>query len=367
MFVHDNQNVISTRDAYDQKFGLATGEPPRQAHLDAVFAVANRVVVKATGQSRGRAIGGEVLIDTRDHRSLRDLATALRIQEIPGDTRHCACLGGPVLELFANSRELASIGCQHGHAIRWQRWLPDAPLVDETLLDAWLRGEGVHPALLDRLYHNKYDQNVLPKVGYQRPGAQPLTQAEQRIRVVELQRNEGFDALEMFAELNRELAADPTLALAYVIRGKLHHQLGSFSACVEDLASARRYGLEDALVMCERAMALHRLGRIDEAIADCSAAIELTPAHPQAWNSRGVLLLECRRVKEAISDLDRAVALAPAWIWPVLNRARAYHMLGDRRHAREDAGRASALLPREVHPANAEETTARTMIEQLLR
>src|SRR5215207_65149 len=355
-FVHDNTDVISTRDAYDQWFGLATGEPPRQAHLDALFAVADRVVVKATGQSRGRAIGGEVVVDTRDRTSLRQLASALQIKEIPGDDRHCGCLGGPVLELFADARELASIGGQHGRAIRWRRWLPDAPLVDERLLDAWLRGEGIHPDLLDRLYHNRYDQNLLSNVGYRRPGARPLTQAEQRVRLLELQRNEGFDDLELFGKLNGELAADPSLALAYVIRGKLHHQLGRFDACVEDLVSARRYGIEDALVICERAVALHRLGRVDEALADCSAAIKLTPAHAPAWNSRGLLLLERGRVTEAISDLDRAVALAPAWIWPVLNRARAYHALGDRRHAREDAGRASTLLPREVHPANAEET-----------
>jgi len=68
--------------------------------------------------------------------------------------------------------------------------------------------------------------------------------------------------------------------------------------------------------------------------------------------SCGLLLLECGRVKEAISDLDRAVALAPAWIWPMLNRARASDALGDRGHARGDAGRAS--------------TAARRMIEQLL-
>ena len=367
MFVPDDTDTIATRDAYDHWFGLATGEPPRQSHLDAVFAVANRVVVKTTGQSRGRAMGAEVVVDTRDPRSLRELATALRIQEIPGDGRHCGCLGGPVLELFADDRELASIGCQHGRAIRWQRWLPDAPLADKTLLDAWLRTKGIHPKLLDRLYHNRYDQNLLPKVGYQRPGARPLTQAEQRVRVLEMERQDGFDHLEMFRKLTEELAADPSLALAYVIRGKLHHQIGSLDACVEDLASARQYGIEDALVMCERAIALHRLGRIDEAIADCSAAIELTPAHPQAWNSRGLLLLERGRVREGISDLDRAVALAPDWIWPVLNRARAYHALGDRRHAREDAERASTLLPRQVYPADAEEAAARRMIEQLLR
>jgi tetratricopeptide (TPR) repeat protein len=364
-FVHDKKDVISTRDAYDHWFGLATGERPRQAHLDALFAVANRVVVKATGQSRGRALGTEVVVDTRDQRSLRELASALQIQEIPED-RHCACLGGPVLELFADERELASIGCQHGHAIRWRRWLPDAPLVNVTLLDAWLRGEGIHPDLLRRLYNNRYDQNGLTKVGYQRPGARPLTLAEQRVRLLELQRHEGFDEVEMFGKLNEELAADPTLALAYVVRGKLHHQLGRADECVEDLASARRYGIEDALVMCERAVALHRLGRIDEAIADCSAAIELTPAYPPAWNSRGLLLLERDRVTEAISDLDRAVALAPDWIWPVLNRARAYQTLGDRRQAREDAGRASALLPSTVHPADAGETAARRMIDELL-
>src|SRR5262249_46945942 len=157
--------------------------------------------------------------------------------------------------------------------------LPDAPLVDEGLLDGWLRGEGIHPGLLDRLYRNRYDQNGLTKVGYQRPGARPLTQAEQRVRLLELQRIEGCDDLELFGQLSEELAADPSLALAYVVRGKLHHQLGRSAACVEDLAAARRYGIEDVLVLCERAVALHRLGRIDEAIADCSAAIELTPVH----------------------------------------------------------------------------------------
>src|SRR5262245_23421206 len=96
----------------------------------------------------------------------------------------------------------------------------------------------------------------------------------------------------MFGKLNEELTADPPLAIAYVIRGKLHHLLGRFDACVEDLASARRYGIEDGVVMCERAVALHRLGRIDEAIDDCSAAIELTSTNARAWNSRGVLLLE---------------------------------------------------------------------------
>ena len=357
---------ISTRDAYDHWFGLATGEPPRQAHLDELFAVANRVVVKATGQSHGRAIGPEIVVDTREQRSLTYLATALRIQEIRDDDRHCACLGGPVLELFADERELASIGCQHGRAIRWRRWLPDAPLVDETLLDTWLRGEGIHPDLLDRLYHNRYDQNWVINVGYQRPGARPLTQAEQRVRLLELQRNEGFDDLELFAKLNEELAADPSLALAYVIRGKLHHQLGHFDECVEDLASARRYGIEDAMVLCERGVALHRLGRIEEAIADCSAAIALTPTHAPAWNSRGVLLLERGRVTEAISDLNRAVTLAPAWIWPVLNRARVYDAVGDQRRARWDAGRASRLLPRKVDPDDAEDTAARRMIERLL-
>ena len=365
-FVHDNMQHISTRDAYDHWFGLATGEQPRQAHLDELFAVANRVVVKATGQSRGRAIGPEVVVDTREQRSLTDLATALRIQEIPEDDRHCACLGGPVLELFADDRELASIACQHGRAIRWQRWLPDAPMVDETLLDAWLRGEGIHPDLLDRLYHNRYDQNWVINVGYQRPGARPLTQAEQRVRVLELQRNDGFDALELLGKLNGELAADPSLALAYVIRGKLHHQLGRFDECVEDLDSARRYGIEDAMVLCERAVALHHLGRIEEAIVDCSAAIELTPALARAWNSRGLLLLVRGRVTDAIRDLDRAVALAPKWILPVLNRALAYDARGDRRRARKEAGRASTLLPREVHPDDAEDTAARRIIERLL-
>jgi tetratricopeptide (TPR) repeat protein len=141
-------------------------------------------------------------------------------------------------------------------------------------------------------------------VGYQRPGARPLTQAEQRVRVLELQRNDGFDALELVREVERRAAADPSLALAYVIRGKLNHHLGRFDECVEELASARRYGIEDALVLCERAVALHRLGRIEEAIADCSAAIELTPAHARRGTAARVLLLERGRVTEAFSDLE---------------------------------------------------------------
>ncbi|HKW47538.1 MAG TPA: hypothetical protein VJN70_08830 [Gemmatimonadaceae bacterium] len=362
----DNTDVISTRDAYDHWFGLATGEEQRQAHLDAVFAVANRVVVKATGQARGHAVGTEVVVDTRDRRSLGELAAALQIQEETDKDSHCACLGGPVLELFDDERELASLGDQHGHAIRWQRWLPDAPLVDETRLDAWLRREGVHPDLLHRLYENQYDQNWLRNVGYQRPGARPLTAAEQRVRLLEVQRNEGVDDQELLEKLNAELAADPSLALAYVVRAKLYDRLRRFEASAEDFSSAQRYGIEDVRVICERVVALHRLGRLDEAIADCSAAIALVPTHAQAWNSRGVLQLDRGRAREAIRDFDRAVALAPDWIWPMLNRARAYRALGDRRSAREDAQRASALLPRTAHPERAQETAARRIIEQLL-
>ena len=79
-----------------------------------------------------------------------------------------------------------------------------------------------------------------------------------------------------------------------------------------------------------------------------------------------MLLLERGRVTDAISDLNRAVALAPTWIWPLLNRARVYHAVGDQRRARKDAGRASRLLPRKVDPDDAEDTAARRMIEQLL-
>src|SRR5437899_3807105 len=151
-FQQGGVTVMMDTDAFDYTYGDAEGPDPAQRDLDALLTRATRICVLEGPMFQGRAVGGQILLDLRGANALRDLASCLQIVEDPRTFNHCQCLGGPTMELYAGLEHIATIGLQHGKAIRWKQWYHDAQLQDGDRLTRWMIDRGVDPAQLEAIY-----------------------------------------------------------------------------------------------------------------------------------------------------------------------------------------------------------------------
>lgn len=316
--------AVMDREMFDYAFGESNASDPAQRDLDELLPGVIRVRALASGMFRGQAMGSEVILDTSDSQALTAFGKTLQIVEDPRTFAHCACLGGPTLELCIGREVVATIGLQHGHSIRWAKWKHDARLRNGQALNDWLAKYGVETELLEVLFENKYDAGGLLPMGFQRSGSLPLTRAEQQVRLAELQRVRSDDLEGALAKCQKVLDLEPGLAFGYAVRALIRHQHGDHASCVADCTEAIRLGLREAGVFYTRAVAQDELGRPQDALADCTTALEVDPNHVGAYNSRGFILWRLGRLDEALLDLNEAIRLAPEWDLPYLNRAQVY-------------------------------------------
>lgn len=335
---------LMDREAYDCAYGQASGSDPAQRDLDDLLPKVTRVRAIAGGMFRGKAMGSEVVLDTSDSKELAAFRATLQIVEDPRTFSHCSCLGGPTLELLAGEELIATIGLQHGRAIRWKQWKHDAQLRAGQALNDWLTRHGIDGELLDALLHNQYDAGGMMPLGFLRGGPAPLSRAEQQVRLAELCRLRGGDLNQALARCQRVIDADPVLAFAYVIRALIHQQRGDQPQGLADFNEAIRLGCRDAEVFFARAVAHDHLGRSQEALADCTAALEIDPKHANAYNSRGLIRARLGQLEEAQGDLTEAIRLAPKWFFPHLHRAQVYHNRGQLDPALADYDQAIELM-----------------------
>jgi tetratricopeptide (TPR) repeat protein len=320
-----SMNVMIDRMAYEYQHGLAKGSDPAQADLAALLPRVDRVRVLAGGMYRDRAIGIEVLLDTTRKPDLEAFRDTLAIVEDPQTFRHCACLGGPTLELFAGKELAATLAVHHGRSIRWYRWKHDAVLHDPDRLAGWLRERAGVPEGVDTSQPNgPLDMGLLR-----------LDEAERHALRGDSYRLRG-DLRQALDECARALALDPGLASAYGVRGLTHQDAGRLAEAEADCSEAIRRGLSSADLHLARASARDALGRLDEALADCNEALRLAPDHPAAYNCRGLVRGRMNRVVEALADLARAMELAPDWPPPVVNRGVLHLRIGRAREAAAD-------------------------------
>src|SRR5262249_4378568 len=108
-FVNGAVQMLMDLDAFEYTYGDADGPDPAQRDLDALLPKVTRVCVLEGAMLQGRALGGPVLFETRDARAIQELADCLQIVEDASTFSHCACLGGPTLELYAGPEHLATI------------------------------------------------------------------------------------------------------------------------------------------------------------------------------------------------------------------------------------------------------------------
>jgi tetratricopeptide (TPR) repeat protein len=336
--------MVMDREQFDYLYGESKAPDPAQRDLDELLPNVTRVRAIAGGMYHGRTMALEVILETADPEALSAFRKALQIVDDPRTFSHCACLGGPTLELYRGQELLATVGLQHGHSVRWKKWKHDARLANGQALNDWLTRYGVEQALLDLLLHNQYDAGGMLPLGFQRRGPVPLSRAEQRVRLVELARVRGGDLEAALAECQKVLDAEPNLAFAYAVRALIHSQRGDHARCLADCTEAIRRDLREAELFFARAVALDHLGRPQEALADCTAALQIDPQHANAYHSRGLIRVHLDQPDEALKDFAQAIRLAPEWPLLYLNRAQVFHGRGQLDVALTDYDRAIDLL-----------------------
>jgi tetratricopeptide (TPR) repeat protein len=355
-FQQGNMQMVMDRDAFDYTYGDADGPDPAQRDLDLLMPRVTRVCVLEGAMLQGRAMGGPVLIDTRDARAIRELTDCLQVVEDPRTFGHCHCLGGPTMELYAGLEHVATIGVQHGRAIRWKQWYHDAQLRAGDRLTRWLHDQGIDPNRLEGIYRR--GDNFL----FAQPGAASGSQQEARRLCAQAQERAQEGALpEALRLCTQALELDPGQAEAYALRGQVHFHSGLLPQAAADCSAAIDRGFRHGEVYFIRALALDGAGRAEEALADCSMALHLNPEHAGAYNSRGLIRGRLGRLDEALRDFSEAIRLAPNWFLPYLHRAQVAHMRGQLEPALADYDRAVELVAeaaREPAPAEGDPTAA---------
>lgn len=336
--------TVMDREMFDYLYEESNAPSPAQRDLDDLLPSITRVRAIASAMFRGRPLGSEVVLDTSDPEALAEFRHTFRIDECPATFTHCACLGGPTLELYAGEALRAVIGLHHGHSIRRPEWRHDARLVDGAALTAWLKKQGLEAELLDLLFHNQYDAGGMMPIGFQREGPSVLSRSEQRLRLAEVRRARG-DLPGAWNACQAVLEEEPDLAFGYAIRALVRSDRGDLAGCVTDCTRAIQRGLKDVFILQARAMAQAGLGHREEALADLTAALEREPQQAAGYVNRGSLRAQGGQLEEAIKDFSEAIRLSPEWPVPLFYRAQAHYQHGQLAEAIADYDRLLPLLP----------------------
>lgn len=340
---------------------------PTQVSLDALLASVKQVRIIAAGMSKGRAHTGQVVALVTDPAALAKLAAALRIVENPPEPFICICPGGPTLELVAGDAVAATMGLQHGKAIRSSEWDFDATLADGALLNAWLEEHGIPPERLEQMFKGRFDfQPPVLKPAPQVSATDLAAQARQALvdgdyhsalrvsdRALELDhtlhtalawRAMGHMALHFFeaaeADAIESIAACDTFYPPYMTRGTIRMGRNDVTGAVEDFSAVVRLivtsgppsdprdlrALVEAYV--QRCKAYQALNLLDEAHEDASRAVRLDPGYADAQLVYGRILLARQQYAEALRVLTQAAELDPNRGQIRLERGRAFLSLG---------------------------------------
>jgi tetratricopeptide (TPR) repeat protein len=322
-FTQGSAAVIMDRDAFEYTYGDADGPDPAQRDLDELLPAVTRVCVLSGAMLGGRAMGGDVLLDLDDPTAVRELAGCLQIVEDPQTFNHCACLGGPTIELYAGLELAATIGLQHGKAIRWKHWYHDGQLRDGGRLDRWLIDHGIDPDLLQSIYHR--GDNFL--LGEEKCSSEDQRQAKE-LREKARSRAQAGDLTQALADLERAIELHPDPA-AFGLRGLVLYHMQRFEESARDCSEAIRRGWRDAEVYFARGVANDTLNHPQGALADFTMAIHLHPEHPGALNGRALVRARLGQMDAALADFREAIRAAPDWYLPYWNRVNLHAMRGD--------------------------------------
>ena len=113
------------------------------------------------------------------------------------------------------------------------------------------------------------------------------------------------------------------------------------------MINAKGFGskFELATAYDARCWAFNDLQQFQRALVDCKASIALQPRYPYAYQNLGVALVGLGGTTNAIAAFTKAIELKPSFLYPYLDRAKAFNSLGNRELARKDFEHALILDP----------------------
>jgi tetratricopeptide (TPR) repeat protein len=151
------------------------------------------------------------------------------------------------------------------------------------------------------------------------------------------------------ASYTKAIAAAPSTALYYHIRGRAYHAIGDYAAAVADFTNAIKFEPETAFYSRTPkyyySRGLSQLARhdYDAAIADFTQVIGFDAYYADAYHGRGLAHAGKGNYDAAIADYDQAVEFIPPVIEAFTSRAIVLQAQG-KLGAAEDSYRAAARL-----------------------
>ena len=147
------------------------------------------------------------------------------------------------------------------------------------------------------------------------------------------------------ADYDRAIALNPRLIVAYNNRGNLRQQLGDVDGAILDFSFVLKIDPGSAIAHNNRAIIYTQIGQFSAAIADYHRAIELQPNFVSVYNNLGNNYCQMGETSLAIVQYSKAVTLDPDFAVAYSNRANVHRIQGDFITALVDYDRAISLDP----------------------
>jgi tetratricopeptide (TPR) repeat protein len=140
-------------------------------------------------------------------------------------------------------------------------------------------------------------------------------------------------------------ANDTTALDALIARAVEHHRQGRVAEALMLYNTVVRAAPDNAVVHCNRGIALQVMGRLEEAIRSYDHAIRCQPGYAEAYFSKAIALGVLKRPQEALRNYDLAVRFKPDHLAAWRNKGNVLWELGQPDDALLCFERAIAIVP----------------------
>jgi tetratricopeptide (TPR) repeat protein len=129
-------------------------------------------------------------------------------------------------------------------------------------------------------------------------------------------------------ELGKNLLANPTSAIEYVMRGTAKAQLNDPEQAIADYDLAIAMNPRLLLAYNNRGNLYQYLGDVERALADFSKVLEIDARSAIAYNNRAIIYTQSGQFSAAVVDYQQAIALQPDFVSAHNNLGNNYCQMG---------------------------------------